>query len=120
MWQQPVHHIVGQLIILLGLLVTGFGVYTVLRLDGFYARMVVTSKVEAMGFVTVIIGSIVITGFSAAVLKLVIILLFELMTVSVSAHAIARSAWRSGYRAPLASDMPRAAVADPEGDDDGA
>lgn len=88
----------GQSIILLGLLVTGFGVYTVLRLDSFYARMVVTSKVEAMGFITVVIGAIVVSGVSAAALKLGIILVFELLTVAVSAHAIARSAWMSGYR----------------------
>ena len=90
--------VAGQAIILLGLLITGFGVYTVLRLDSFYARMVVTSKVEAMGFVTVVIGAMVVSGLSAATLKLATILVFELLTVSVSAHAIARSAWVSGYR----------------------
>ncbi len=91
--------IVGQSLIGLGLLITAFGVYAVLRLDGFYTRIVVTSKVEAMGFVTIVIGAIVITGFDSATLKLVIILLFELVTVSVSAHAVARSAWNSGYQA---------------------
>lgn len=90
--------IAGQAVILLGLLITGFGVYTVLVLDSFYARMVVTSKVEAMGFVTVVIGAMIISGPSAATLKLATILVFELLTVSVSAHAIARSAWVSGYR----------------------
>lgn len=90
--------IIGQSVILLGLLITGFGVYTVLRLDSFYARMVVTSKVEAMGFVTVVIGAMILSGLSAGTLKLVTILVFELLTVSVSAHAIARSAWVSGYR----------------------
>lgn len=95
--------IVGQAIIFLGLLITAFGVYTVLRLNSFYARLVVTSKVEAMGFVTVIGGAMVLSGLSAATVKLAIILLFELLTVSVSAHAIARSAWVSGYRARTAT-----------------
>ncbi|TVQ37138.1 MAG: cation:proton antiporter [Spirochaetaceae bacterium] len=104
--------IVGQAIILLGLMITGFGVYTVLRLDGFYARVVVTSKVEAMGFVTVVIGAMVLSGLSAATVKLAIILLFELLTVSVSAHAIARSAWVSGYRV-------RTVTGTPVGDDGG-
>ncbi|TVQ27845.1 MAG: cation:proton antiporter [Spirochaetaceae bacterium] len=92
-------HLIGQSLIGIGLLITAFGVYAVLRLDGFYTRIVVTSKVEAMGFVTIVIGAIVITGFDSATLKLVIILLFELVTVSVSAHAVARSAWSSGYQA---------------------
>lgn len=93
-----VQQLVGQGIILLGLLITGFGVYTVLRLDTFYARMVVTSKVEAMGFVTIVIGAMVLTGLSPASLKLLMILVFELLTVAVAAHAIARSAWLSGFR----------------------
>jgi multicomponent Na+:H+ antiporter subunit G len=90
--------LIGQSVMFLGLLITGFGVYTVLRLNTFYARMVVTSKVEAMGFVTVVMGAIIVSGLSAAALKLVTILVFELLTVSVSAHAVARSAWISGYR----------------------
>ncbi|TVR68817.1 MAG: cation:proton antiporter [Spirochaetaceae bacterium] len=90
--------LLGQAIIVLGLLITGFGVYAVLRLDGFYTRIVVTSKVEAMGFVTIVIGAILVTGLSPVSIKLAIILLFELLTVSVGAHAIARSAWISGYR----------------------
>lgn len=90
--------LIGQAVITLGLLITGFGVYAVLRLDGFYSRIVVTSKVEAMGFVTIVIGAMLITGFSPLAGKLLIILLFELLTVSVGAHAIARSAWASGYR----------------------
>lgn len=90
--------VLGNGLVMLGLLISGFGVYTVLRLNRFYARMVVTSKVEAMGFVTVVIGAMVLSGLSSATVKLGIILLFELLTVSVSAHAIARSAWISGYR----------------------
>ena len=101
-----VQQLVGQGIILLGLLITGFGVYTVLRLDTFYARMVVTSKVEAMGFVTIMIGAILVAGFSFLSFKLVIILLFELLTVSVGAHAIARSAWISGYRIRTITESP--------------
>lgn len=93
-----VHQLIGQALILLGLLVTGFGVYAVLRLDGFYARVVVTSKVEAMGFVIIILGAIIVSGIDVAVLKLLLILLFELITVSVSAHAVARSAWKSGFK----------------------
>lgn len=98
--------IIGQAFILLGLLVTGFGVYAVLRLDGFYTRIVVTSKVEAMGFVTVIIGAILVSGFSIVAVKLVMILLFELLTVSAGAHAIARSAWISGYRTRVVTKDP--------------
>ena len=102
---QALQQAIGQALIVLGLLITGFGVYAVLRLNSFYARIVITSKVEAMGFVTITIGTMVLAGFSMAGLKLAVILLFELLTVAVSAHAIARSAWKSGYH--LASSSPK-------------
>lgn len=90
--------VAGQAVVVVGLLITMFGVYAVLRLDGFFARIVVTSKVEAMGFVTIVLGAILMTGFSLLSLKLAVILVFELLTVSAGAHAIARSAWVAGYR----------------------
>jgi len=90
----------GHAVIILGILITGFGVYAVLALRSFYARIVVTSKVEAMGFVTITLGAMILAGISLAGVKLAIILLFELLTVAVSAHAIARSAWKAGYHLP--------------------
>lgn len=91
---------IGYAVIALGIFITGFGVFAVLTLKSFYARIVVTSKVEAMGFVTITLGAMVLAGPSIAGTKLAVILLFELLTVSVSAHAIARSAWKSGYHLP--------------------
>lgn len=90
----------GQAIIVLGILITGFGVYAFLRLQSFYARLVITAKVEAMGFAVIIIGTMILSGVSIGTLKLAVILFFELLTVSIGAHAIARSAWKSGYHLP--------------------
>lgn len=95
----------GYALVMLGVLFTMFGVYAILWLDSFYARIVVTSKVEAMGFVTVALGSMLLAGAGIVSAKLLIILLFELLTVSVSAHAIARSAWRCGYHVPSHQDQ---------------
>jgi multicomponent Na+:H+ antiporter subunit G len=92
---------IGQGLILLGLLITSFGVYAVLRLNTFYARLVVTSKVEAMGFMLIILGAMVLGGFTLTSLKLMMILFFELLTVSIGAHVVARSAWNSGYRVSI-------------------
>lgn len=97
---------IGQAMVLIGLLISGFGVYAVLKLDNFYARSVVTAKVEAMGFVTITAGAMLISGFSLVVLKLLILLIFELLTVSASAHAIVRSAWISGYRSRTVTVSP--------------
>ncbi len=95
-----VQNIIGYTTIVMGIFITGFGVFAVLTLQSFYARIVITSKVEAMGFVTITLGAMVLAGPNVSFLKLAMILLFELLTVAVSAHAIARSAWSSGYHLP--------------------
>lgn len=92
--------VIGEIVIGIGLLISGFGVYAILKLDRFYSRIVVTSKVETMGLITIILGAAIITGFSSFTVKLVIILVFEMLTLPVGSHAVARSAYANGFRAP--------------------
>ncbi|GAB6091169.1 cation:proton antiporter [Spirochaeta dissipatitropha] len=108
--------IIGQAIVFMGILVICFGVYTILRLDGFYTRAVITSKVEVMGFVMVMIGALLISGFSIMSLKLLVILLFEMITTATASHAITRSAWVSGYRIRTVTS-PNTGSGDQGGDD---
>lgn len=89
----------GEAVIYAGLALSAFGVFALLRLDRFYSRLVITSKVETMGFLTLIIGAIIVSGVSTFSVKLFVILVFELITLPVGAHAIARSAYRNGFRA---------------------
>lgn len=90
---------VGEAVIYAGLALSAFGVFALLRLDRFYSRLVITSKVETMGFLTLIIGAMIVSGVSSFSVKLFVILVFELITLPVGAHAIARSAYRNGFRA---------------------
>jgi multicomponent Na+:H+ antiporter subunit G len=97
--------IVGAAFIILGAIGILFGVYAVLYLKSFYARIVITSKVEAMGFTATILGCMILAGASFWTAKLALILVFELLTVAVSSHAIARSAWKSGYHLHLKKEQ---------------
>lgn len=99
-WLQTIQLTAGCTVILLGLFSIMFGVYAVLRLQSFYARIVVTSKVEAMGFTAVVLGCMILAGLSVWSMKLAFILFFELLTVAVSSHAIAHSAWKNGHHLP--------------------
>lgn len=99
-WLQTIQITAGRSVVLLGLFGIVFGVYAVLRLKSFYARIVVTSKVEAMGFTAIALGGMLLAGVSLWSAKLAFILVFELLTVAVSSHAIARSAWKRGYNLP--------------------
>jgi len=90
--------IIGRTLIGAGLAFSVFGVYALLVLDNFYSRVVVTSKVETMGFLTVAIGAMVLAGWSTIALKIAVVAVFELITVPVGSHAIARSAYMNGFR----------------------
>jgi multicomponent Na+:H+ antiporter subunit G len=82
----------------LGVLFVAAGVYSVLRYREFYSRVVITAKVDTVGFMTIMIGLIVMEGISAVSLKILLVLLFELMTSPLATHAIAHSAFSAGYR----------------------
>ena len=90
--------LVARGIILLGLLFVGAGVYSVLRYKEFYSRVVITAKVDTVGFITILIGVILLEGVSFVSAKVLLILLFEMMTSPLSTHAIAHSAYTAGYR----------------------
>lgn len=110
--------LVGQVVIGIGLFVMAFGVYAIIRLRHFYSRLVITSKVETLGFIIVLLGAMILTGFSLMTLKIFIILLFELVTLPVASHAIARSAYVNGFR-PRTATRPAVGVSAPSGAHDG-
>ncbi|MFW5994620.1 MAG: cation:proton antiporter [Spirochaetia bacterium] len=110
--------LIGQVVIGIGLSVMAFGVYAIIRLGHFYSRLVITSKVETMGFIIVLLGAMILTGFSLMTLKIFIIMLFELVTLPVASHAIARSAYVNGFR-PRTAGRPPAAVSASPGEHDG-
>ncbi len=90
--------LIGQGLVILGLLFVATGVYSVLVYKEFYSRVVITAKVDTVGFITIMLGLVLIEGFTFTSAKLLIIVVFEMLTSPVSTHAIARSAYTAGYR----------------------
>lgn len=90
--------LIGQILIGIGLVFIAIGTYSLLRLGDFYTRILITSKVDSMGLITIIFGAMLISGWSFFTAKLAFILLFEMITAPVGTHAVARSAYRSGYQ----------------------
>ncbi len=90
--------IIGQILIGIGLVFIAIGTYSLLRLGDFYTRILITSKVDSMGLITIIFGAMIISGWTFFSAKLAFILLFEMITAPVGTHAVARSAYRSGYQ----------------------
>ncbi len=76
-------------------LVGGIGL---LRFPDFYSRMHAAGVTDTMGAGLMLAGMMVQGGFSLVTVKLILILLFMLITSPTSTHAVAKSALISGLR----------------------
>ncbi len=90
--------IAGYILIGTGLAFSAVGIYSVLFYKDFYARVVITSKVDTMGLITVLFGIMLISGSWSVALKLLLLLVFDLLTGPLATTGIAHSAYKSGYR----------------------
>lgn len=90
----------ATLVIIIALAFMFFGVLGLFRFNDFYSRILISSKVETVGFLTIMVGLVLFSGFNFASLKILLILLLMLITNPLSTHAIARSAYISGYYPP--------------------
>lgn len=90
--------IMGNGFLILAVIFIFFGVYGVFRFQEFYSRILITSKVDTMGFITLMIGVIVHAGISFFSLKVLLVIILMMITNPLSTHAIARSAHLSGYK----------------------
>lgn len=86
------------LLILIALVFMFFGVLGLFRFNDFYSRILISAKIETVGFLTIMIGFMFFSGFNFASLKIFLILLLMVITNPLSTHAITRSAYLSGYR----------------------
>lgn len=90
--------VVGQLLLSSSLIFMGLGVISILVLPDFYSRVVISSKIDVVGFLTCLFGVMLISGISTFTFKVLLIILFEVITAPLATHSIAHSAYASGYR----------------------
>lgn len=89
---------VSGILMIAGLLFALFGMVGLFRFRHFYARILVTSNIDAAGMLLLMLGIMVQSPNTAFALKIVIITVLSLITSPLSSHAILRSARDSGYR----------------------
>ncbi len=88
----------GTLLMLAGLAFMLLGSMGLVRLPDFFARTHAASKVDTVGIVVLLIGIAVLEGVTLNSGKLVVAVLFLMLTNPVSAHALTRAALRGGIR----------------------
>lgn len=84
--------------IAIGIILSAFGVYGIFRFKDFYTRILVSSKVDTVGFMTIMFGVMLVKGVSFFSLKVFLIVVIAFITTPLAAHSIARSAYLSGYK----------------------
>ena len=89
---------IAYLFIILGLIFIFFGTLGIIRFPDIYTRLQTSSKCDAAGAVALLVGLMIREGLDLLSLRILIILVFLLLTNPVASHAIARSAAIRGIK----------------------
>jgi len=90
--------IAGDIIIYIGIIFMIFGVIGIFRFKNFYARILVSTKIDTVGVFTIIIGMLVKHGIGIFSLKLLLLLALIFIVNPLVTHVIANSAYSGGYK----------------------
>ncbi|SHJ12971.1 multisubunit sodium/proton antiporter, MrpG subunit [Dethiosulfatibacter aminovorans DSM 17477] len=89
---------IGTILIWTGIIFIALGVLSIYRFKNFYPRILVASKIDTVGNITLMLGVVIKNGFTFFSLKVILILAIMTVINPLSTHSIARSAYFSGYR----------------------
>jgi multicomponent Na+:H+ antiporter subunit G len=109
----------GSLVLLaIGLVFVAGGTLGLVRLPDLYSRAHAAGKCDSVGASAILLALVLQAGFSFGDLKLLLLVALVLVTAPTAAHALARSAYRTGLepwrRAPAAGWRRAATRRDPE------
>jgi multicomponent Na+:H+ antiporter subunit G len=91
-------NIIGLIFISIGLAFDVFGCLGLVRLPDVYCRLQAATKCVTLGTCSILFGTFLIVGFTAAGVKSLLCMIFIVLTAPVAAHAIARGAHRAGVK----------------------
>lgn len=100
---------VAGIVLLCGGLIVFVGASGVLRLPDFYTRLHAAGVTDTLGTLLVLIGLILLSGFTLLSAKLTLVGLFLLVTSPAATHAVANAAHKAGLKPLLGmftSDTP--------------
>lgn len=84
--------LVSQFCLALGAFLIFSGGVGVLRFPDFYTRMHAAGVTETLAAALILVGLMILAGWSLVLFKLVLILLFIMITSPTASHALAKSA----------------------------
>ena len=90
--------IVSNIVIGIGLLFMAIGIVGIYKFKDFYPSILIASKVDTVGMITVIIGIAIRHGISFFSGKLLLIAVIILALNPLVAHVLTRSAYAAGHQ----------------------
>lgn len=97
-------NLVSSLFITIGALSIIVGLLGVYRMPDFYTRLHAASIIDTLGTILILFGLILYYGLNIVSLKLLLILIFILITTPTAAHALAKSALHGNLKPILKDD----------------
>ena len=92
------NEIIGSVMIVIGLAFDFFGCLGLIRFPDVYSRIQAAAKCITLGTSGILLGLFCYKGFTETGIKALLCMAFILLTAPVSAHALARAAYRSGVK----------------------
>ncbi len=89
---------IGLIFISIGLTFDVIGCLGLVRLPDVYNRLQAATKCVRLGTCSILFGTFLIVGCTAAGMKSLLCIIFLVLTSPVAAHAIARGAHRAGVK----------------------
>ena len=84
----------GNVIVAIGLAFMLFGVIGLYRFNRFYEKALVASKIDTVGTITIIFGTMLIHGAGLFSARLLVLLGIVFLLSPLSTHIVARSAYK--------------------------
>ena len=97
-------NLVSSLFITIGALSIIVGLLGVYRMPDFYTRLHAATIIDTLGTMLILFGLILYYGLNIVSLKLLLILIFILITTPTAAHALAKSALHGNLKPILKDD----------------
>lgn len=91
-------NIISGFCLLAGSFLVLSGVIGVLRFPDFYTRIHAAGVTETLAASLILIGLMLIAGWGLILFKLILILLFVLITSPTASHALGKAAWKAGLK----------------------
>ena len=96
--------VAGNIIISIGLVFMALGVIGMFKYRNFFTRILIASKIDTVGTLTVLLGIAIRTGFNFTSLRILLLLALMFIISPMVNHIIVSSAYKSGLDIDQAQD----------------